>query len=477
MSDTPGHLPKKPLSPEEIIDTLKSYSASDDEPGRGGLFAYVYETGLEDLKDIAHKAYNLYAEKNALDFTVFPSVLKMERDIFNIVSELLHGGEGVTGVFTSGGTESNFLAVYAARNYFRKKKGLDVVPEIVMPMTAHPSFDKAGDYLGMRVKRIPIDPDTLKLNLNLLDEYITDETAIVIASAPDWPFGNIDPVKEIAEITSEKGVWLHVDACLGGFILPFLKKLGINIPDFDLSIDGVYSISADIHKYGYAPKGASTLLFRDGELKLYSIYASVKWPGYIFINPTMLSSRSLGPVAAAWAAIHYLGEEGYISLTRKILNAKNKIMNGFEELGFKLLGDCLTTVLAYTHPSINIFNLVDVMMKRGWHLQAQPGVPELDIPPNIHLTLMPIHETISDEFVKDLKTAVEEAREMPRPNIEPILTLLENIEFENIGDILNLVGVGGGEPPKETALINELIRVMPPELAEYILKYFVVYMK
>lgn len=343
------------------------------------------------------------------------------------------------------------------------------VPEVIMPITAHPSFDKAGDYLGIRVRRIPIDPDTI-------NEVITNRTALVVASAPDWPFGIIDPIPHIAEITGEKDIWFHVDACLGGFILPFLKRLGLSFYEYDFSVEGIYSISTDLHKYGYVPKGASTLLFKNRDLKTYSIFAYTDWPGYIFINPTMLSSRSLGPVAASWAVMNYLGIEGYMNLAKKILRAKDIISKGFEELGFRLLGGGETVILAYTidYPHISI--IVDKLSDKGWHLQSQPGYLKLNIPPNIHLTIMPIHEKTAKRFIQDLKIVFEEAKIESIPNIESLVKSLRDMDISHIKELLSLLGMKEGEIPKETIIINELIRRLPREITETVFKYFLAYL-
>lgn len=459
----------KRFPPEEIMDRLRKFAKLDVDPSEGRLFAYVYETGLDELKEVSHKAYTMFVDKNMLDFTVFPSILEMEKDVVGISAYLLNGSEETSGILTSGGTESNMLAVYAAKKHFISKNGRDTVPELVKPITGHASLDKAADYMDLKVVNTKIDPETLKADPDSIQEVLSDKTAVVVVSAPEWPFGSIDPVKEVAEITSEKGVWLHVDGCLGGFILPFLKKLGEDIPDFDFSVEGVYSVSGDLHKFGYVPKGASLLLFRDKNIKKHAIYVHVRWPGYSMINPGLLSSRSAGPLAASWATMHYLGLDGYLKLTKRILNAKEKILNGFINSGYKLLGEGKTNILSFASDNVNIFQVIDYMKKRGWDILAQPGIPGI-VPPNTHLTLMPIHDSIADEFVKDLEEVTQTVKSLPPLDIQPLIDALSSGDLDKIFDALN---IRKGKLPEEMALVNEVMRMLPPDIVEDMLRYVV----
>ncbi len=459
------------LSAEEVFSVLERYSRSDAEPRDGRLFAYVYETGLEELRRVSHRAYSMFVDKNMLDFTVFPSIIEMEKDVVGITASLLRAEEA-SGVFTSGGTESNFLAVYSALNLYKSRRGLGETPELVKPVTVHPSIDKAAEYMGVKVVNADVDPETLKADPGSIQERITGKTALVVVSAPDWPFGSVDPVREVAEITSERGVWLHVDGCLGGYILPFLRMLGEEIPEYDFSVDGVYSISADLHKYGYAPKGSSLILFRSGRLKEYCIYANVRWPGYYMVNPGVLSSRSAGGLAAAWATLHFLGVEGYLELARKVLAAKRRIVDGFESLGYRKLGRAEASILSFTHENVNVFRVVDIMRRMGWHLQAQFGIQGV-APPNIHLTLMPVHMATAEDMVRDLRVATGEAGKLP-----PLETrkFMDALASGDVDSILKSLGIEKGRFPEEMAVINELMRTLPAETVEYMLKYVVAHL-
>jgi len=279
----------------EFLRELEKIEREDLNPYTGRLFAYVYETGDDELKKVAKEALLRFYDKNILDFTVFKSAIHFEREVVAFCKKLVNAEEKSTGTFTFGGTESIFLAVKSARDYY-KSKGKEGVPELIAPITIHPSFYKACHYLGLKVRKVRITEEK-KADVDALNEAINDKTSLIALSAPNWPYGTIDPIKEVAEIAQDGKILLHVDACLGGFILPFFEKIGENLTQFDFRVDGVTSISMDVHKYGYAPKGASVVLFRNSELKKHSMYVDVSSPGYIFVNAAVLSSRSVGPLS------------------------------------------------------------------------------------------------------------------------------------------------------------------------------------
>ncbi|MEV4086763.1 aminotransferase class V-fold PLP-dependent enzyme, partial [Nonomuraea fuscirosea] len=278
-----------------------------DLPVRGGqVTAYVYDTGRAEVNDAATRAYLEMLEVNCLDPTAFPSVVEMERQVVGAVADLLGGGHGI---FTSGGTESIMLAVKAARDQAGRDR-----PNLVLPVTAHPAFHKAAHYLGVEVVALPVDLSTYKVRADDVAAAIGPDTVLVVASAPSYPQGVIDPIEEVAAVASAAGVPFHVDACVGGWLLPWLREAGATVPPFDLSVPGVTSISCDLHKFGYAPKGASVLLFADPAMRRRAYFASAAWPGYTIINATVQSSRSAGPLGGAWASLQALGRQGYAEL-------------------------------------------------------------------------------------------------------------------------------------------------------------------
>ncbi len=446
---------------EEVLRILDEAARGDPDPSTGKMFAYVYESGDEQLKKVAASALLKFAEKNILDFTVFRSAMRFEREVVNFARELMHGGGDVVGSYTFGGTESIMLAVKAARDFYRKKVGRHVTPEIVVPVTIHPSFCKAADYLGLKVVRVGIDET--KADIDAVNEAVSDRTALIALSAPNWPFGTVDPVRDIAEIAEDAGVLLHVDACLGGFILPFFETLGERVPEFDFRVDGVTSISLDVHKYGYAPKGSSVVLFRNPELKKYSMYVDVSSPGYIFVNQAVLSSRPVGPLAAAFAVIRYLGKDGYAKLALRVLKARDKIYSGLRKLGFESVGPVESSVLAM-HAEYDLIGFVSNMRRFGWWLHFQRGLKEYGIPDNIHMTLSPIHDGVADDFLEDAKRALEIMPEVDSGYLQSLI---------GVGDfskILNDLSTG----KIDSSVIPKLLESLPEEVAVEIVKEIVV---
>ncbi|MEM4807664.1 MAG: aspartate aminotransferase family protein [Candidatus Nezhaarchaeales archaeon] len=446
----------------EVLSLLEKVGSEDPDPRTGRLFAYVYEAGDENLRKIALKALTQFAEKNLLDFTVFKSAVFFEREVVGFAKSLMHGDADVVGTFTFGGTESIMLAVKAARDNYKRREGAAAVPKILAPLTIHPAFLKAADYLGLKVVRLPIKD--AKADVNAFAEAIDKETALIALSAPNWPFGTIDPVEEVAEIALDMNIPLHVDACLGGFILPFFEMLGETVPKFDFRVEGVTSISLDAHKYGYAPKGASIVLFRNPELKKHSMFVDVSSPGYVFVNQAVLSSRPEGPLAAAFAVIKYLGVEGYKKLAEKVLYARNSIYQGMRKLGFESIGGVESSVMALYNANIDLISFVSNMRKLGWHLSLQRGLREYAIPDNIHLVISPIHANVVNEFLNDAVKALE-----MKPEIDAgrIYAMVERGEFDQLVRWLQ-------EGVIDSSIIPKILEAIPEEVAVELIKSIVV---
>ncbi len=416
------------MGESEIIELLEKAEKLDALTS-GKFFAYIYETGDEKLKEIALKALLQFYNKNMLDFTVYRSAVYFEREVVNFCKRLMNA-ENAFGTFTFGGTESIMLAVLAARNYFLKKKGRDKVLEIAVPFTIHPSFIKAAHYLGLRVKIFDID-EKLKADAEGLKSSISENTALIALSAPNWPYGTIDPVREIAEIAKEKEILLHVDACLGGFILPFFERFGEKVEKFDFRVEGVTSISMDVHKYGYSPKGASVILFRERELKKESVFVNTSNPGYVFINTAVLSSRSVGPLASAFAVIKYLGEDGYLRLSKDVLDARDELLNGMKRLGFESVGPVESSILSLFNDDADLISFVSRMRELGWHFHLQRGVERYRIPVNLHFTISPIHKRTVGEFLKDSESALETKGERKEIKVDDILESIKSGRFDS----------------------------------------------
>ncbi len=454
--------------PGVILEKLVSISKGEPEPGSGRMFTHSYETGDPALKELLRKAYELYMDKTMLDFTVYPSILRLESEIVRAVASLMDGDEEVTGSFTYGGTESIMLAVKAARDYFRAS-GRTETPEIILPYTAHPAFLKASAYLNLKPVLVPVDPGSGKVDIEAVNERIGRNTALIVGSAPNYPYGSVDDIKSLSDIAIDNKVLLHVDACIGGFILPFLKDLGEKIPEFTFKLKGVTSISIDLHKYGYAPRGASIVLFRNRDLKRHSIFVGTKWPGYPLVNTAVLSTRSAGSLAASWAAMNYLGYKGYLRMASKVLNAKRKLVTGLRSLGLRIVGEPESSIIAFTKEDINVTTLSIDLAKKGWRLQIQPGSIHLGFPPTIHITINPIHEELAEIFLEDLGEALQKHRPPAvEKNLEHIISIAEK---EGYRRALEALGIWGSPiiPEESMVLINELIKLTPPDLVEEIL--------
>ncbi len=460
--------PKKSSSAEEILKRLRNYALRDFDPHTGRMWGHYYATGREDLTDLAKKAFLEFMDKTMLDFTTYPSILKMENDIVAIMADLMGAtsGDRIAGNFTYGGTESIMLAVKAARDYFKKKKG-NGTPEIILPSTAHPAFYKSAEFLGLRPVKVEVDRETFRISAELVNETIGGKTAMIVGSAPNYPFGVIDDIKGLGDLAVEHGVWLHVDACMG-FVLPFFRKLGEKIPPFDFSIDGVSSVSIDLHKYGYTPRGASIVLHRSPDLRINHMFVMASWPGYPIVNTAILSTRSAGTLAASWAVLHYLGEEGYLQLSERILKVKRRLLSTLPEIGFKVIGDPKAALLAFTSSELNLFILAREMKKKKWYIQAQPGSKYLGYPKSIHLSISPYHSEIVDSFLKDLREVAENIRGVKGTSEEEVLGMLRDVDLSE--GLTEFTGIKNGELPEDMTMIDELIHLLHPEIVEVIFK-------
>ena len=447
------------LSGDGILSEVSSLARGDPDPSTGRLFTYIYETGDGKLRRLAEEAYRMLLHTNMLDPTVFKSALALERELVGYALRLAGGVDGAVGTATYGGTESIALALLAAREEYYSRHGRSApAPRIVAPVTVHPSVGKAAWLLGMRLVRVPVEPGSMKASLDAVAEAMDHTTILLVASAPNFPYGTIDPVRGMAELASDNGILLHVDACIGGFILPHMEALGEPVEPWGFQVEGVSSISMDMHKYGYTPKGVSFILFREPRLKEHTVYVDLTWPGYPFINTTLLSSRSAAPLAAAWAIYKYLGDEGYRRLAGMVLEARSRILGGLARLGFRSVAPVESPLLALALPSQeDLLAYYAGITARGWVLGLQPPVKGL-APYNIHLTLSPIHQRVAGEFIEDSRTAVEEGRR--------VLARLE--EELARGDPLQVVMSGGG------LAIARLLESLDPGEAEALARSLVV---
>ena len=389
---------------DDLITELRGGRGDDADWRRGRTFSLVYNAADAELERLHEAVAAEYLHENYLNPFAFPSLLRMEREVVAMGADLLHGNPR-GGKLTSGGTESLFLAVQVARDHAREVRGI-TEPRVVLPSTAHPAFAKACHYLDVDEIRVPAGADG-RADVAATAAAVDASTALVVGSAPCYPFGVVDPIPELAAVAAERGALCHVDACLGGWLLPFLERLGEPLPPWDLRVEGVTSLSADVHKYGWCFKGASLLFHRDEDELRRQYFLFDGWPGGMYGSATTAGTRPAAPIAAAWATVSHLGLEGYLRLADQVRAVAHRFRRGIEGIeGIHVTGDPVPGVLeiaADTEPGtgdevLDIGAVGDVMDDRGWHLDRQNG--------GLHAILSPSHVAVADEFLADLAAAV-----------------------------------------------------------------------
>lgn len=432
-----SRIPRQGRSREEILAELTELRALEESRWKQGYASGSVYHGDSSHIEYMNQAYALHSQTNQLHSDLWPSAAKFEAEIIAMTATMLGADrttapfgseEGVCGSVSSGGSESILLAMKAYRDWARDKRGI-TEPELVMPISAHAAFHKAGQYFQIKIRTTPLD-DGFRADLNALEDAINENTIGIIGSAVNFPYGTIDPLEEMSEIALRRGVLMHVDGCLGGYFLPWAEKLGAPVPKFDFRLPGVTSMSCDTHKYGYAPKGTSVVLYRGMELRRYQFFTLADWPGGLYYSPTFSGSRPGGLSAACWAALMTIGEQGYLEATKKILDAVAIMKQGIESIPeLRLLGQTVG-VFAFTADSLDTYQVLDQMSYRHWALTG------LQHPPAIHLSPTQRHTTpgVAERFVSDLRESVAFVRETP--NIEggmaPIYGLAASIPDKSI---------------------------------------------
>jgi sphinganine-1-phosphate aldolase len=406
-------LPQQGLSAEAVRDRLKFKEAKDLQivEGSSKVSGALYMAG-SDHRQLLADAYTMYAHTNPIHSDVFPSVRQLEAEVIAMTAALLGGGpQGnpeVCGAMTSGGSESILTAVKASRDYMRAVRGIRK-PEMVIGDSAHAAFFKAAEYFKIKLVKVPVGKD-YRLSAATVKRAITANTILVVASSPGFPHGVIDHVADIAKVTRQRRVLLHVDACLGGFVLPFARKLGYPIPPFDFAVPGVTSMSVDTHKFGMAHKGTSVVLYHSKELRQFQYTSITEWTGGLYISPGFAGSRSGALIASAWAALVHQGEDGYLGTTKQLMDAAAQFAEGVSQTeGLELCGRPDMCVVAFKSNSkaINIYKVNDLMSGKGWHLNA------LMFPPAVHMCFTAQHTQIVGKLIQDLKDSVQQLRENP----------------------------------------------------------------
>lgn len=372
---------------------------SHDVNWRAGKTAvYVFNAG-PDVAQVQQEAYAMFMSENGLGPAAFPSLKRMEDEVIAMGLGLLHAPRGAAGNITSGGTDSITMAIKAARDYARAERGLAGQGNIVAPWSAHPAFDKAAMMMDLEVRRVPCSD--LLADAAAMEQAIDVNTIMLVGSAPCFPYGLMDPIAALGEVAERQNVWLHVDACVGGYIAPFVRMNGAAIAPFDFEVPAVRSMSADLHKYGYCAKGASTVLFRSEALREHMVFHCADWPGGKMTTPTLAGTRPGGAIAAAWAVMNFLGEEGYRAKHKLVTDTRERIGAGAEALGFHILGAPQLGLIAFGHGEVNAFAVWGKLFERGWFTSVTSE------PRGLHLMLSPFHAQVADVYLADLEWALE----------------------------------------------------------------------
>ncbi|NVJ20356.1 MULTISPECIES: pyridoxal phosphate-dependent decarboxylase family protein [Myxococcus] len=435
-------LPVTGRSREEVLRELQALEAQEEERWRDGKVSGAVYNGDQEHIDFLNRVYGLHSQSNPLHADLWPSATKFEAEVVAMAASMLGAdaanagkvpAEHVCGSMSSGGTESIMLAVKTYRDWARETKGISK-PEMVAPSSAHPAFDKAAHYFGVKMVRVPVGPD-FRADVAATRKAINRNTILLIGSAPGFPHGVIDPIADLSELARKKRLGFHTDACLGGFVLPFARTLGRQVPPFDFRLPGVTSMSVDTHKFGYAAKGSSVVLYRGTALRSHQYFTATEWPGGIYFSPTFSGSRPGALIAVAWASLVSMGEQGYLEATRRILDTADVLKQGIRAVPeLHVLGDPLF-VIAFGSETLDIFKVMERMGERGWSLNG------LHKPAAVHLcvTLRHAQPGVAERFLTDLREAVEHVKAHPgeKGTMAPVYGMAAAVPFRGmVSDLL-----------------------------------------
>ena len=391
------------LRAQEVLAQVGAIGQSDLRWKDGRAFSLAYYAGPE-VQEVADTAYAMYGSANGLNADAFPSLKKFQAEVVSTVNRWVHGDDTSAGFMTSGGTESILLAVKAARERGRKEFGISQ-PNVVLPTSAHAAFEKACYYFGLESRRVAVRADW-RADVEAMSQSIDENTVLIVGSAPQYPQGVVDPIVDIAALARQRNINCHVDACMGGVTLTFLERLGEEIPLWDFRVEGVTSISVDLHKYGYTSKGASVILHRNRQLRSYQTFTTDNWLGGFYGSSGVLGTKSGGPMAAAWAVMNYLGDEGYLRLTESARSTTRQLaqaIQGIDGLQLRAIPD--STLLSFGAQGFDVFAVADELASHGWYVDRQAP------PDSLHCTVNAVHHQVIEEFIVDLRHAVAKVQD------------------------------------------------------------------
>ena len=424
-------IPEQGLDREEIIDLMERFKAIEASKWEQGYVSGAVYHGNQDYIDFMNRVYAINSQSNPLHPEIWPSTSKFDAEVVAMTAKMLGAdrtSDEIVGTVSSGGTESILLAMKTYRDWAKEEKGI-TEPEIIVPSTAHAAFTKAGEYFRIKIIRIPVGAD-FRADVPETRKAINENTIALVGSAPPFPHGIVDPIEELSEMARQHELGFHTDACLGGFILPWAEKLGYDVPKFDFRLPGVTSISVDTHKYGYAAKGTSVILYRGAELRHFQYFSMADWSGGFYISPTFAGSRPGALIAGAWAAMVSMGEQGYLDAARPILETTAVLKDEMRKIPeIQVIGDPLF-MIAFQSETLNVYQIMEFMSERNWNLNG------LQLPPSLHICVTVRHtqEGIKERFLEDLKAAVTHVKEHPEApsGVGPIYGMAAMIETRDL---------------------------------------------
>ncbi|MFC1895634.1 pyridoxal-dependent decarboxylase [Thermodesulfobacteriota bacterium] len=409
-----SRMPEKGRDEEDIYRELSTMAEEENAKWMTGQVSGTFYHAGEEHRAFLNRVFSLFSHVNTIQADLCPSMSKFESEIVSMTAGMLNSEaaksrnpeDEVCGTVTSGGSESILMAMKVYREKARVERGI-TAPEIIMPKTAHPAFNKAGEYFGIKMAAVPVDLPDFRVDPHAVEDLINENTVALVGSAGNYPYGLIDPLEELSDIALRHAVGFHVDGCLGGFILPWVEKLGYRVPVFDFRLPGLTSMSADTHKFGFGLKGTSVVLYRNTTCRRYQYFSVPDWSGGLYGSPSMPGSRSGGLSASTWASMVYLGEEGYMKAARSLMSVADAIKSGIEEMReLTLIGEP-TFVISFRSDEVDVFHVNDFMKTRGWRFNV------LQLPPALHFcvtmpqTMVP---GLAERLIRDLKSAVDYAK-------------------------------------------------------------------
>ncbi len=407
-------LPERGRDKDDILSELRIMSEEENAKWRNGKVSGTYYHGGDEHREFQNSVFSLYSHVNVLQVDLCPSMSKFESEIISMTARMLNGDEvkkrnpedEICGSVTFGGSESIMMAMKVYRDMGRAEKSI-TAPEIILPITAHPAFHKAGEYFGIKMVLAPVDENDFRVKPEEVKKLINKNTVAIVASAGNYPYGLIDPMEALSDIAVEHGLGFHIDGCLGGFILPWVERLGYKVPTFDFRLPGLTSMSADTHKFGYGHKGNSVVLYRNLKLRRYQFFQMAHWPGGIYASPSMTGSRSGGLTASTWATMVYLGENGYLEAASAIMKIADRIKEGVASIKeLEIIGDP-TFLISLRSRELDIFHVNDFMISRGWRFNGLQNPAAIHFCVTMPQTLVP---GIADMLIDDLRAGVDYAR-------------------------------------------------------------------